>query len=1471
MLVLFGILYLLPVALVSIPSVQRTINQTVIDELSDRLGVPVRIERTDIRWLNRLTLEGVSLDDQSGKTLLKAGYVAVGFELLPLLRGKFVFTSVRLFSFTLNLSRKHPKDALNLQFVLDAFAGKDSVKKATAVDLRFNSVLLRRGHILYDVESESQTAGKFNANHIDVRNVIADIAVKALDKDSLNAHVKKLSLNEASGFSLERLTMNVSGNRDSACVRKFEVRLPRSDLKIDRITADFSAAEDLTSFLKKAPVVLDIAPSHICPKDLSAFLPVFKNYTDVLELSANADGSINDINLHQLIIRQGNHLQFNGRMELRNLANAEETYLFGQVNHLSVTPEGMSRLTEDFSGAPIALPAFATRAGTVLFTGEIAGFFDNLVAFGTFDSAAGSLKTDIIIGSNKEENIGLYIKGRASATELRMGILLGEGSPFGSTAFHVTLDASRPVGGKSLSGNIKGEIEEAEYKGYAYKNILLSGDFRQDGFNGMIHVNDPNGELRMDGMFRNQGQYSVFNFTAGMSHFRPDRLNLTDAYDSPDLSFSLNADFTGNTIDNLEGSIRLDSLLFLTASNRFFLERFEVAAGGKEESRRLTVASDIMNGEVSGNYSFTTITSALANTFANFLPSLTGITSKERDKIKENDFSLLLTINNTEALSDMLKLPVTILHPARISGQYNNRFNRFRLEAWLPKFKMGESLMESGHLACETPDGKATLQAQVVHCNEKSPLRNRFSLQADAEGDRIETLVNWSNNKEQLSKAALSASALFTREPVGKGKTSLRTDISVEESTFFISDSLWHIFPAAITLRDEKIEIDKFAIEHGEQYLHLDGIASRRAADVLFLDLKQIELRYIFDILNSPYLQFGGEATGTLIFNDLYKNRIVSTDLEVKDFSYARTPLGRLNLYSEWDDIQKGILLRGSIYKNDTVWTNVNGYIFPVKPREGLSLHFNANDLDISFLHIFLDDVLKDVRGQASGPVHLFGPFKNLSVVGDAFVKDGGIGVEQLNTYYTFSDSVHLDTTRIYLKEASVHDKFGNVSKADFTFNHTYFGDYNFQADILTDNMLVYEQTEKDSPMIYGIVFGSGTVSIKGNAKAVDFNINMRSRPNTSVGFDFMENSAATDYNFITFINKSNLPLAAPLPAPASETKQPPREDSGTEIRMNFQLDITPDATVELIMDRTAGDRIKGNTAGSLQVKYGNRSDLRIYGGVNILAGNYNFSWQQVIRKDFKIREGGTITFQGDPYRAIMNVNAAYSLTANIGDLDQGLLNEADRTNIPVNCLLLLDGQLQNPTITFDIELPGSNAEIERQVRSLIDTKDMMARQIVYLLVLNKFYTPAYSTAEYRSSDFSAAASSAISSQLSGLLNALTDKVQIGTNIRSSYDRTDDSEMEMLLSSQLFDSRLIFNGNVGYRNNYTLQRNVFVGEFDLEYKLTPAGGIRLKTYSHSNDMYRYLKQSRTTQGVGIMFKKEFTLLPDLFRRKRRYL
>ena len=1449
--------------MLNIPYIQQKVATVASTELTKKLHVPVKIGNVQLGWFNNLVLKDLYLEDQEGKVLFEANHISAGFDALPLLKGKIVFSSVRLFGFNLHLAKDNPHAPLNLQFIIEAFASKDTIKEKKNIDLRFNSILIRRGNFSYDVYSQDQTSGKFNPNHVNITNLSAKISLKAFNKDSVNAYIKTMSFEEQSGFRLDKLSLNVVGNLDSAFVKDFEIRLPQTDLKLQTVHMDFSQIDSLSQIKDQAPVKLEIAPSQICLKDLEAFVPAFKNFTDKIELSANASGYINNIDLREMTLQYSDKMEFNGRMELKGITQPEEIYLFGQVRKMYITTEGLNGIINNFSHKHIELPPEVIKLGTIHFNGEISGFFDNLVAFGTFSTAIGSIKTDLIFGSNKEKNIAAYVKGHLATTGLELGNLFKEGNPLGNTKFNISLDASRPVNG-NFTGKIDAHIQELDFRKYKYENILIQGNFKKNGFNGMLSINDPNGKANILGMFKHEGQNSVFNFTARLEHVKLDTLNLTKKYESPDLSLTLNADFTGNSIDNLEGNIILDSLAFKTTPKDFFLNQLTVKALGHSLDRRLTVNSDIINGEITGAYSFETIVPSLMSTIEGYLPALVKATRKKMVS-QENNFSLLFTIENTEAASTAFKLPFTVVNQARLVGHYNNIYNKFRFEAYLPSFKTGKTSFESGYVICHNPADKVELEVRAINFNAKG-LRNYIDFKADAKDDVIQSLLTWANNKERLFKANLETSTLFTIKKEEKKPAYLNTEISLKPSTAVFNDSTWTIRPAKITLENGKVEIDNFYANHEDQFVKLNGSVSKEPVDTLFLELKELELSYIFDILNIPVLRFGGRATGKFNMTDLYGSRMLNTDLSIHNFSFNDVVFGKLNLYSEWDDAQKGILMLGSIYKNDTTWTDINGYIRPIGTNAGLSLYFDANDLDIAFIQPFMANVASNVRGHGFGLVHLYGPFKALNLQGDAYVKDGGLGIDYLNTYYTFSDSIHLTPSSILLNNITIYDKNGNRGKVNGKVNHTHFKNMNFQVNLTASDLLVYNATETQNPLIYGQVYASGTTSIQGNSRLIDFNINLRSDPNTAITLNFMDGSKTTDYDFITFIDKDK-PIEKENESDSAFINKSPEE--GAELRMNFQVDMTPDANITMMIDPAAGDKIKGTGSGSLQIQYGNRSDLRMYGNYTIVSGVYNFSLQKVIHKTFKIREGSSVSFHGDPFDANMNIDAIYNLTANLTDLDESLMAESSRTNVPVNCVLKLDGVIRSPAISFDVELPNSSQEVERQVKSIINTEDMMTRQIVYLLVLNKFYTPEYANISGGTSNFAAVASSTISSQLSNILSSITDKVQIGTNIRTNNNTFSDTEVELLLSSQLLNNRLLFNGNFGYKDSEQLSPS-FVGEFDLEYKLNKSGEIRLKAYNHYNDLHRYYDKSvPTTQGVGIMFKKDFIRLSDIFKKKKK--
>jgi hypothetical protein len=1438
------------------PQVQEKITAKASRALSRQLNVPVAVGNVSFDWFNRLVIRDVCLQDRQADTLFMADHVSAGFELFPLIWKKWVFTDVRVFGFTVNMNKTSRDGELNLQFVLDAFASRDTTKEPD-IDVQIKSIQVRHGNVNYYVADEPAILHKFDPHHIAIQDLNGQIRLNALTKDSLNVRIDRLNFGERSGFKINKLSLDLTGNADSAAIHNLTVRLPSTSLRIDTASIRYNEMDSMAQWTGKAPVRLKIAPSQICLKDIAAFVPAFNKFTSIIDITTEAVGFADDFSLNDLRLNMNHSTLIHGKINLAGLTRRNETYLFGKIDNASVTAEGLVRIVNHFKEQPVVIPNFVKRLNDLHFSGEISGFFDHLVAYGKLRSDIGSVDMDLSIGMQKENSETLNLKGQIASTELQLNKLFDSGNPYGTVRFKAEVDALRQSG-ELFSGNINAQIHEMDYKNYRYENILLSGNFNANEYDGNIDIDDPNGKFHAKGLVKYDGENSIFDFAADIKDVKPGALHITDKYDNPTFSLKISANFTGNNIDLFKGQIVANEFSFITQADSFYLDSLRIDANSPDH--KLIVTSDLLNGEISGRYSFQTLVPSLLHTGKIYLPALSHIAPPEQ-AVYENTFRFFMEIENTETLSRTFKLPLSLVEKGRLSGEYDNTTDQIRIGLSLPRYKIGKSKFEDGSIYFTNQDDKLNLNVKTTQINKRQ-LHNLFEISAEAIDNRIKTRFSLVNAEDKSVNVRFSTSTQILPDTDESGKKSLLAEVLFLPDQLLIKDSLWRLEPSSVTVADGHTTIHNFNLYNGEQFLRINGSVSKKMpGNDIKIDLNKIELSHIFDIIDIPALQFGGQATGSISLSNLHETPNINTELEIQDFSFNQAVQGRLKLFSQWDNNENGILLLGSIYRDSVTWTDISGYIYPVGKTENISIYFDAKEIDLKLLHPYVDAFTSVIEGRGFGEIHLFGTFSNLTFEGKAFVKDGLIGVDVLNTKYMFNDSVVILPGAITGKDISVYDRDGNRGSISFEVNHRFLRDFSFHSEVQAQNLLLYDVPERINPLIYGTVYGSGNARIAWMNRLVTIDANIQNSPNSMMGFNFMNGSSAENYDFILFKeSNANAPEGV---ASAQEIAPPTDSDDGTNIRINCFLDVTPTAGLELVMDPVGGDKIKGNGSGDIQVQYNSNSDLSMFGGFTIQSGSYNFSLQQVLHKDFKIREGSRIDFSGNPLDAILSFNALYYLTASIEDLDQSLVKETLRTSVPVNCILNLNGRLQSPTISFDLEFPNSTNELQRQVKSFISTEDMMARQIVYLLVLNKFYTPDYSRNDYRANEFSAVASSALSAQLSNILNSLTDKVQIGTNIRSRQDGVSDTEVEMLLSSQLLDNRLLFNGNFGYKNNF-IQSNAFIGEFDLEYKLTPSGEIRLKAYNHANDMYRYLKQSLTTQGFGFMYKKDFSTFTELF-------
>ncbi len=1142
-------------------------------------------------------------------------------------------------------------------------------------------------------------------------------------------------------------------------------------------------------------------------------------------------------------------------VELKDLFDVENMFIRGAVKKSFMAVSEVAEIVNNFSSKAIEIPEHILRIGNIRFEGEMSGFFHHLTAYGEFNTDVGDIHTDIQIGRNKAS----FIKGEIQSQNIDLrSILLDD--HFGVAGFDILFDVQQDRNSK-YEGTVDAKISKIEFNQYLYENIDVNGNFTETNFNGNLNMDSPEGQLAIKGLAWLNGEESVFNLSARAEHIRLDKLNLINKRKESDLCFNLDADITGNNLDNLLGYIDVKDIRFGTETGEYYLDKLTITSQNSDTTQKTwRISSDVVNGSITGQYSFNDVVPAVLRTGRLFLPAI--IKDTQKTITSETCFNFDFVIKEMKELADILDLPFASFDETTIQGNYNSQSSEFKLEISSPQFTLNKMLFKDCSVNLESQDNQTAI-AQVKATNTQKDKNNVIAATFNIGDNKIKSTFNW-NNKREPYGGFLNLTAQFIEQP---GTFPLKTEINILNSEVIFKDSIWNLNPSQIVLDSAKIKINHLSINHDDQYVKVNGIVSKQAHDRLQVDLNNVNLDYIFDILNLKSFELGGKASGQVIASDVFYERQLSTELYVENFSFNKSVVGHLNLTSTWDDEQQGIQMLGYIQKNDSSSMKVDGMLYPIK--EMLDLTFDAQNVDAAFLRRYLNNVTKNISGLLTGKINLVGTFLDATVVGDVFVKNGNFEIDFLNTTYIFSDYVHLKPDEIYIKDATFYDKFGKTAIMNGTVRHNYLRDFTFSVDINANNFLAFNATEQKSPVFFGTAFGTGTVAIRGDESLVNIDARLRTDDKTKITLNFMEQADVAEYNFINFVSaKKETPSLDQILS--QFTSKPIFLEKGlkSDLKFNLQLTATPNAVIELIMDPVSGDRIKGYGNGNLTIQYGTITPLRLFGKYTIEKGDYNFSFQQALYRDFQIREGSSISFNGDPFTANLDIDAVYSLSANISDLNETLAQEISRPNVPINCILEISGALERPDIQFDIEVPNSGADLERQIRALINTDDMMNRQIIYLLVLNKFYTQDLGTEgqPQRGNELASLAASSLSSQLTSLLGSLSENVQIGTVFSTNNGDFTDTEMAFILSSQLLNNRLLINGNFGYKDN-PIANTSFIGDVDIEYKLNKSGNLRLKAYNHYNDRFYSLRSAYTTQGVGLLFRRDFDDFRYMFGRR----
>lgn len=1422
--------------------VQNFIVQSVTHELSTRLKSKVTVGKIEYKLFNSVKLNDLYVQDLERDTLIYVDETKANFNLRAIFSGKIIFTGLEFKNLYGNL-KVDTTGHTNLDFVIKAF--KTPKKESSSViTYKIDHLKIRNSRFSYSKQNGKPTrnAAIINPDSLRLSNINADIILHLMRKDTLSAEIKSLSMSEKSGFTLKKLSTQMQASTHGAKIQFIELLLPASQLNLTDIELKYDSLADFKHFVEKVKWNAPINNSSISFADFSAFIPEFKGINKSVTLKGQVSGRISSLRFKKMELKYGKSLSLNADLDLSGLPYINETFIYGQINELKADKRDIQDIVSGLSKKPFVLPKELNQLGTVIYKGNISGFLSNLVAYGNLKTNMGSISTDILVQlENKFKD--LNYNGTVKSNNFELGKLLSNKN-LGKASFSFNTNGIKKAG-EAIRGNVKATVNEIEFNQYVYRDIAMDGKYDGTGFDGAIKLSDENINADFKGVIDLTKKLPVFDFELDVKDVNPHALHLIKTYPGALLSFSGRTNMIGNSPDNINGIILFDSIKLTNIDKTLNINEIKFISNIDGNNTNFLINSDYVNGSFKGDFKYSNVSSTINKIIQYYLPAL-SVSTKKYSKT-QNHIDIDLIIENTDEISEVLNLPYQLKGTSTIKGSIDERQNKINITGNFAEFRAKKQSFENIILSIENQQQQLKLTTRAQMPDKKGS--TRLYLFAAAAKDSVTTQLGWQNSSKITNAGEFQTITKFRNID-----NKLAVKMNILPTQVIISDSIWDIRASKIELNPDKtIAIDNFKFENKEQFIHINGKVSQNLTDGVTVSMKDVDVDYVMQVLKLKGISFGGHVTGKAELISLLKQPVLLAELDVKKLLINNKLIGDTKVNSAWDNENKQILLGAEMYDENKKEIAIAKGVY-VPKNDSLDVTFDTKGIAIGFLNTYFESVAQNVKGLGHGKFRMYGRSKNLGFEGNIFVDKGQATIKMLNTTYFFNDTVRLTRKTIAIKNMKIYDEEKNQGNMTGLITHNgMFQNMKYNVDVYGKKILAMNTRSSDNDYFFGRAYATGTVNIQGDTKEAVISINAVSQPKTKCYIQMGGASSASDNSFINFINTR------------SRTEKEidiKKTGSNFNVVVDMKIDVTPDAELELIIDPKGGDAIKGKGSGNLRVQFDSFSDMKLYGTYAIDAGSYLFTLQTVIRKEFKIDKGSTIQWTGNPFDAQVDIRAIYPLTASLSDLLEDVSSSTNRGSVPVNCVLNLSENLIQPTIKFEIDLPLSDESMKQRVRSIINTEEMMNRQIAYLLVLSKFYTPdnkgnagLNNTISFAVSTFSAHLNNLIQKSLN------TNNLSLGVDWQKSELQTD--EVKAQLNYQ--NKRIILNGEFGYRNenvNTSTNASKFIGDFDLEYLLIESGKLRAKAYSHTIDRAQ-LKEAKSTQGFGLIYKEDFESVGDM--------
>ncbi len=1277
--------------------------------------------------------------------------------------------------------------------------------------------------------------------------------------DTFDFRIDNLSCFDKCGFVLDEFKGDFKLSPRFLIVDSLLIKTPNSDIDLD-LTFNYNGWPSYIRFTDEVVMGSDIRPSEVNLIDIGYFAPDLLVMDNELRIGGEVKGRVNNLRVNDFRFTYGKNTRFRGDVRLNGLPDVKETFIHTNIDEFTMTRSDIESFALPGFNRYITVPDEFGIFGTMHINGSFTGFYNDFVSRAEFVSDVGYISTDVSLKQNKDHTDVIY-QGSVRAKRFHIGKILNLEDYLGE------MDLVADIRGSGLSAetaniNMTGNVDSLLFMQRTFNQVDIHGEIAEKKFNGHLSVRDELLNLIFDGILDFKKENPLFDFTANISDADLFGLNMLDRDSLLRLSLALNCNFIGLDPEDLEGRIMIDSLEYIEGEKRWFMDHLGlISLKDTGYYRKIMLSSDILDAVVQGNFTIRELTYAVDSLVHNQFSKWSFMPEPDF-KMRDQSMAFSLEVKETDDFLDIFVPGLQVMNSSKIDGLFNSVEGKAEVSASFPYVNYVGMQSDNIHILAQAEGGRSTLNLKTNRILIKDKDHNdtlqlgleKFSLGGVLEQDSLQFAVNW-NDEDAIHRNMADIRGYYTFTDT------IRSILHFTKANAVINDSLWAMSDNnSIIFGKRYLEFSHFNFMGGNQKLMLQGKLSENPADTMMVDFENWRMSN-FDIIYRNYdFDLNGVINGNFGISNVYHLPNFFSNLHIADLEMNNVLIGDADIRSLWNsemesvEIDSKITYHGNV--SDSRVLGLKGSYFPQREKNNLDFELEMDNLRLEAFSSFINGYVSDLSGIASARLKIDGSTKDPEVNGQLKLMRTTCRINYLNTKYSLAHTIDFNPGVISINNMIVYDSIGNQAFANGEITHDHLRDFYFNLNLKPKDFICLNTKRYHNSTFYGDGIVSGEVKFYGPMDDFHIDADIETSRGADITIPLNNSLTLTENDFVVFINEE-------------------ADEEGIEsnynvnlkgLSLDFRIGITNTAESMIYLPGNMGN-ISSRGYGNIRFTINPRGEFRIFGDYNFLRGTFFFSLQNLINRRFEIIQGGRIGFNGNPYNADVDLKALYRLKTSLSGLGASISPEFEGQRVNVNAFLGLRGKLANPDIRFSIDFPNVKDEIKTTIYAVLDTNDatLMNTQMVSLLLMNSF---SYATS---SANMSVSSLNIVTSQLSNWLSQISRDFDIGINYIAG-DEINQDELEVALSTQFFDNRLIVDGNVGVmtsENTSQQDASNIVGDVNIEYKLRPDGRIRLRAFNRSNNINTIDYYSPYTQGVGIFYTKEFDRFGDIFKRQRK--